>query len=145
MDLKVSTAFTRSENDRGWNNNCNNYGCHGYALAYIPSFVDLTRRNPDGSFPSPDGRSRRRTRSRSRSWPTTTRRRIRFTGGVTLGWNAMERPDQSLRLVLGGGLDVFDQKNDVWSPNELFFEQTRRCPGDVDPRAAGAVCSTTGT
>ncbi len=128
MDLKVSTAFTRSENDRGWNNNCNNYGCHGYAFAYIPSFVDLTRRNPDGSFPSPTvgpPSNPVQITELADNYEET----LRFTGGVTLGWNAMERPDQSLQLVLGGGLDAFDQRNDVWSPNELFYEQPQTRPG----------------
>lgn len=130
VDLKVSSAFTRSENDRGWNNNCNNYGCHGYAIAYIPSFVDLTRRNPDGSFPDPTvgvPSNPVQITELADNYEET----IRFTGGVTLGWDAMQRPDQSLRLVVGGGLDAFDQKNDVWSPNELFYERDQTRPGEA--------------
>src|SRR5688572_8386779 len=30
FDVKVSSVFNRAEHDRGWNNNCNNYACHGY-------------------------------------------------------------------------------------------------------------------
>jgi len=130
MDLQVSTAFTRNENDRGWNNNCNNYGCHGYAFAYIPSFVDLTRRNPDGSFPQPT------VGVQSNPYQITEladnhEETLRFTGGVRLNWNALDRSDQSLRLVFAGGLDAFDQKNDVWSPNELFHEQPQTRPGEA--------------
>jgi TonB-linked SusC/RagA family outer membrane protein len=128
MDLKVSTAFTRNENDRGWNNNCNNYGCHGYAIAYIPSFVDLTRRNPDGSFPEPFGVPSNPVQITELA--DNHEETLRFTGGVTLGWNAMDRSDQTLRIVVGGGVDAFDQRNDVWSPNELFYEQPQTRPGE---------------
>ena len=51
VDMRVSSVYARNENDRGWSNNCNNYGCHGYALTYIPSFVDLTKRNADWHVP----------------------------------------------------------------------------------------------
>jgi len=128
MDLKVSTAFTRNENDRGWNNNCNNYGCHGYAIAYIPSFVDLTRRNPDGSFPEPFGVPSNPVQITELA--DNNEETLRFTGGVTLGWNAMDRSDQTLRIVVGGGVDAFDQRNDVWSPPELFYEQPQTRPGE---------------
>ena len=129
MDVQVSTVFARNENDRGWNNNCNNYGCHGYAFAYIPSFVDLTRRNPDGSFPRPT------VGVQSNPYQITEladnhEETIRFTGGVRLAWDALDRADQTLQLVVSGGVDAFDQKNNVWSPNELFHEQPQTRPGE---------------
>ena len=129
LDLQVSTAFTRSENDRGWNNNCNNYGCNGYAFAYIPSFVDLTRRNPDGGYPQPKvgvPSNPVQTTEMADNYEET----IRFTGGLRLSWEAMERSDQTLRLVFQGGLDAFDQRNDVWSPPDLFYEQPQTRPGE---------------
>lgn len=45
--LKVSSVYNRAAASRGWDNNCNNYACAGYAMAYIPSFVDLLKRNPE--------------------------------------------------------------------------------------------------
>src|SRR5688500_3251078 len=55
FDVKISSVFNRAEHDRGWNNNCNNYSCHGYAFPYTPSFVDLGRRDPEtGNFIDPD-------------------------------------------------------------------------------------------
>ena len=41
----------------------------------------------------------------------------------------MSTPTQTLRLVFGGGLDVFQQNNNLWSPNELFYEQPQTLPG----------------
>jgi TonB-dependent starch-binding outer membrane protein SusC len=54
----------------------------------------------------------------------------RFTGGGTVNWDVFENSQQNFRLVAGGGLDVFDQRNDVWTPNELFFEQISALPGE---------------
>jgi outer membrane receptor protein involved in Fe transport len=129
FDLQLSTSYARNENDRGWNNNCNNYGCHGYAIAYIPSFVNLAQKNSDGSYPPPTvgvqsnplqltelGVNREETN--------------RFTGGLTLNFHAIDSDQQSLRIVAGGGLDTFDQSNDVWTPNELFFERPQSLPGE---------------
>ncbi len=55
----------------------------------------------------------------------------RFTGGATMGWTPHIGGGQTLRLVLGGGLDVFDQKNNVWTPNDLFFERIQALPGEA--------------
>ena len=55
----VERRSTAPTNDRGWNNNCNNFACHGYAFAYTPSFVDLTRNaTRTGSTSRPIGESR---------------------------------------------------------------------------------------
>ncbi|HEX7049948.1 MAG TPA: SusC/RagA family TonB-linked outer membrane protein [Longimicrobiales bacterium] len=131
LDLKVSTGYNRSENDRGWDNNCNNFGCMGYAIAYIPSFVNLKAKNPDGTYVPPvDDVSPPSNPLQLAHLGVNHEETNRFTGGLTLGWNAIESDDQTLRLVAGGGLDAFDQVNDVWTPNELFFEQVEEQPGE---------------
>ena len=53
----------------------------------------------------------------------------RFTGGRDVDYNALNTTAQSLRLVVAGGLDVFHQNNQLWAPNELFFEQPQTLPG----------------
>ena len=129
VDLKISSAFSRNENDRGWNNNCNNWGCHGYAMAYIPSFINLEQRNADGSFPTPTVGVPSNPLQLA-ELGVNHEETNRFTGGGTLGWNAFSRGQQSLRFVLGGGVDAFDQRNDVWTRNELFFEAVQSLPGE---------------
>lgn len=128
-ELKISTGFSRSANNRGWNNNCNNYGCHGYAIAYIPSFVDLTKRNADGSFPTPTVGPQSNPLQLI-ELAENLEETLRFTGGITFRWDLFDRSRQSLRLVAGGGLDAFDQNNRVWSPNDLFFERVQALPGE---------------
>jgi TonB-dependent starch-binding outer membrane protein SusC len=130
LDLKISSGYTRNANNRGWNNNCNNFGCHGYAMAYIPSFVDLEKRNPDGSFPSPTVGPQSNPVQLT-ELGVNEEETNRFTGGLTLGWEAWASGSQRLRIVAGGGLDTFDQSNDVWTPNELFFERPQALPGEA--------------
>ncbi|HUG26667.1 MAG TPA: SusC/RagA family TonB-linked outer membrane protein [Gemmatimonadales bacterium] len=129
VDLKLSSVYTRSESDRGWNNNCNNYGCHGYAMAYIPSFVDFRRRNPDGTYVPPSVGVQSNPLQLT-ELGVNHEEVNRFTGGLTAGWNAWSSASQSLRLIAGGGVDVFNQSNDVWSPNDLFFEVPQALPGE---------------
>lgn len=128
-DLRLSSVYARNANDRGWANNCNNYGCHGYALAYIPSFIDLTKKNPDGSFPTPTVGVQSNPIQLT-ELGVNNEETNRFTGGATFGWNPNLGGGQTLRLVVGGGLDVFDQRNDVWTPNDLFFERVSTLPGE---------------
>jgi len=129
VDLRLSSAFTRNENKRGWNNNCNNYGCHGYALAYIPSFIDLSKRNADGTYPTPvvgvQSNPLQLTELGVNEQGTN-----RFTGGFTFGWTPQLGGSQSLRLVAAAGLDAFDQRDNVWTPNDLFFERVTALPGE---------------
>ncbi|MGQ0639511.1 MAG: TonB-dependent receptor plug domain-containing protein [Gemmatimonadaceae bacterium] len=129
VDMRISSVYARNENDRGWSNNCNNYGCHGYALAYIPSFIDLTKRNPDGTFPVPTV-SVQSNPIQLTELGVNHEETNRFTGGVTMGWTPNIGTGQSLRLIAAGGLDVFDQGNDVWTPNDLFFERVVALPGE---------------
>ncbi|HEY0997888.1 MAG TPA: SusC/RagA family TonB-linked outer membrane protein [Gemmatimonadaceae bacterium] len=128
LQLKVSSVFNRSTNDRGWNNNCNNFACHGYAFAYTPSFVDYSRRDADGNYITPDWGIQvnpLQTTDLAKNHEETNR----FTGGVTMDWDAYHGEKQTLRIVVGGGLDAFQQNNELWSPNELFYEQPQTRPG----------------
>ncbi len=129
IDVRVSSVYARNANARGWNNNCNNFGCHGYAIAYIPSFVSFDRRNDDGTFIAPTVGVQSNPLQLT-ELGVNEEETNRFTGGTTIGWNALETPSQTLRLVAGGGLDVFNQSNNVWSPNDLFFEQPQALSGE---------------
>jgi len=129
VDMKVSMVYAHNENDRGWNNNCNNYGCHGYAIAYTPSFINYERRNPDGTYPAPTVGPQSNPLQLT-ELGVNHEETNRFTGGVTFGWSAFTSEAHNLRVVAGGGIDVFDQRNDVWTPNELFFEIPQSLPGE---------------
>ena len=128
LGVKVSSVFNRSANDRGWNNNCNNFACIGYAFAYTPSFVDFKARDANGNYLTPDwgiDANPLQTTDLAKNHEVTNR----FTGGLSLNYDAFNSTAQSLRFVAAGGLDVFHQTNKLWSPNELFYEQTQTLPG----------------
>lgn len=128
LKLGVSSVYNRSTDDRGWNNNCNNFECHGYAFAYTPSFVDYTRRDATGNYLTPDWGIQSnplQLTDLAKNHEETNR----FTGGLTLGYDAVSGARQSLQFVAGGGVDVFQQNNDLWAPNQLFSELTKTLPG----------------
>jgi TonB-linked SusC/RagA family outer membrane protein len=128
LELAVSTVFNRARHDRGWNNNCNNFACHGYALAYTPSFVNLKARDENGNFLPPDWGIQAnpvQTTQLAQNQEETNR----FTGGLSGTYNAINTGRNSLRFVAAAGLDAFEQNNNLWSPNELFFEESQTLPG----------------
>lgn len=129
VNVSFQSAYSRSENDRGWNNNCNNNGCHGYAFSAIPSFVDLTQKDETGAYPTPTVGPQSNPVQLT-ELGVNHEETNRFTGSLTLGWDAVDSDEHSLRLVAGGGVDVFNQSNDVWSPPELFFEANQTFPGE---------------
>ena len=130
FDVKVSSVFNRSEHDRGWNNNCNNYACHGYAFPYTPSFVDLRRKDETGNYIRPDWGIQSNTVQLT-DLGVNNEQTNRFTGGATVNYNAITSDRQSLRFIVGGGLDGFHQTNDIWAPGELFSEQPQALPGEA--------------
>ena len=128
LTLHVSSAYNRTTNDRGWDNNCNNFGCMGYAMAYIPSFFNMEK-NANGTYPEPSIAGIPSNPLQLSALGVNHEETNRFTGGARLNWNVFTTDRQSFQVVAGGGLDTFDQNNQVWAPNELFFEQVAALPG----------------
>ncbi len=130
LELRVTSAFNRSEHERGWNNNCNNYACHGYAFAYTPSFVDLTARDEQGNYLTPDWGIQANSVQLT-DLAVNNELTNRFTGGVTADYGALRSAVHDLRFVAAFGVDAFQQNNSLWTPNELFFERTQALPGSA--------------
>lgn len=129
--VSVSSVFNRALHQRGWNNNCNNYACHGYALAYTPSYVDL-RKQADGSYINPAtaaGSAPSANPLQTTELARNTAETYRFTGGATVTWNAYTTDRSSFRLIGTVGADLFNQNDDLFTPNDLFFEQQETLPG----------------
>jgi TonB-linked SusC/RagA family outer membrane protein len=131
LDVRVSSVFNRSFAARGWDNNCNNFACAGYFLAYTPSFVDL-RPNPDGTFRAPLGGIQNPANPLQTSeLAQNAAETYRFTGGVTAYFDAHSGERATLRIVAAGGTDAFEQRDNLWSPNELFYEAPQALPGEA--------------
>ena len=127
LRLNVNTAWTRNQTDKGFTNNDNNGASITYAIAYIPGFVNIQPQA--GVFPQPAftylSSNPLQTIALGRNDETV----LRFTGGGTLTYQALQSERQSMQLTLGGGLDFYSQDASVIGPPELFFEQGNSLPG----------------
>lgn len=129
LSLSLYNSFSRTTNDKGFTNNDNNGASVTYSLAYIPSFVPLTPVN--GIYPQPAityfGSNPLQTAALARNDETA----VRYLGGGTLTLQALTTERSSLKFIAGAGVDFFNQKNKVFAPPELYFEQTQSFPGQV--------------
>lgn len=136
VEVQVSTVFNRSLHQRGFTNNGNNGATSGYALAYQPNFQSLLP--VGGIFTGPalgtqgPGANPVQTNRLSRNEAET----YRFTGGATLNWNVHTSDKSSFRFTAAGGVDVFNQADEVFTPNELFFERIQARPGTAVEQSA---------
>jgi TonB-linked SusC/RagA family outer membrane protein len=131
IDVSMSSVFNRALNNRGWGNNCNNFACYGYAIAYIPSYVDL-RKQADGSYINPATGAASAPNSNPLQTAELSRNEsetYRFTGGATITYNALATDKSSLRFIGTVGADLFNQNDVLLSPNALFYEQIQSRPG----------------
>jgi len=125
--LAINTQVIHSLSARGISNN-DNAGTSPYLVFPLtPSFVDL--RPVNGIYP---------TNPFERSNPLQTYAFLennedvwRALGAGTLRWEAINEARQNLRFVVTGGLDYFNQQNDIYSPPELQFEPQDGLPGTV--------------
>ena len=127
LKLTLSNSFTRTTTNRGTTNNDNSGAGITYALAYIPSFVPLEPVN--GVYPQPaftyQGANPLQTIALAANAETVNR----FTGGATLTYQALQGGKHDLKLVGAAGADLFNQKNMVYAPPDLYFEATQQYPG----------------
>lgn len=127
VSAELGSSVTHTLARRGVTNNDNTGGTSYYvALAFTPSFVDLQQR-PDGSWP---------VNPRATSNPLQTAALVtndesvwRLTGSGRVTLEAVRGPRSSLRFVLSGGVDHFNQDNSLLFPPELQFEPLDGLPG----------------
>lgn len=126
--LKVNAGlnFLRTESDRSITGNENRGGTTlGVTLAFTPSFLDLRPKN--GVYPvNPFVRS-----SAVQTVDLLENNEVvyRTIASGRLHWNVLKSRQQSLDLIMTGGVDFFSQENEVFSPPELHFEETSDQPG----------------
>lgn len=126
LKLSVGSQLIRNDNDRGLFGNDNAGNSIGYALTKIPSFLDL-RRRPDGSFPE------------NPFWPSNPLQTVALFKNKETVWrnvstaratfDAVNAEHHSLQLIAYGGVDLLNQRNNVFSPPELQYERATSLPG----------------
>ncbi len=119
LQLNVNTNVLHTKAQRGLTNNDNTNTSYYVVFSGTPSFVDLSR-NPDGTFkPNPFVRS---NPLQTAAISDIKENVWRFISGVNLDWTMLQGTRSSLKFTAAGGLDFFNQKNQLFFPPELQFE-----------------------
>jgi len=127
FSLSFSSAFNRTTTQRGFTNNDNNGASITYALAYIPGFINIEPVN--GALPKPGISYLSANPLQNIAIGKNDENALRFTGGLTATYQAISSASHSLKLVGAGGIDFFNQKNEVFAPPELYFQANQTNPG----------------
>lgn len=125
-DLSVNTNVLHSRGDRGLTNNDNNGISYYYVLTGTPTFVDL-RARADGSFPNNPFQASNPLQTAALTSNKEDVWRVINSSRIT--WNPLATERSSLRLTATGGLDYFIQKNTIFSPPVLQYEDDDGLPG----------------
>ena len=127
FSVTFSSAFNHTTTQRGFTNNDNNGASITYALAYIPGFINIEPVN--GAFPKPGITYLSSNPLQNIAIGKNDETAVRFTGGLTATFQAISSANHSLKLVGAGGIDFFNQKNEVFAPPELYFQANQTNPG----------------
>ncbi|HSM59325.1 MAG TPA: SusC/RagA family TonB-linked outer membrane protein, partial [Longimicrobiales bacterium] len=126
LQITANANVIHSVSDRGLTNNDNSGTSYYMVFPFTPSFVPLTR-GADGTYPS---------NPFERSNPVQTAALMsneeevwRAIAGMRATWDVHEAGDHSLQLMGTLGVDFFQQKNDLFFPPELQFEDDDGLPG----------------
>jgi TonB-linked SusC/RagA family outer membrane protein len=127
LALTLTTAFTRTQTDKGVTNNDNSGASVTYALGYVPSFVNLLPQN--GVYAQPGIGYLGSNPLQTAALVTNDETVYRFTGGTTLTWQAVQTAHNNVQFVGSAGIDIYTQKAVVVAPPELFFQANQPKPG----------------
>ncbi len=133
--VSAGANFTRSQARRGISNNDNSFTSPLYNFGYTPSILDLRTRDAAGNFPENPvpggGGSNASNPFQTMAYLKNTEDVFRQIGSARINFSALQTDQHDLQLSVNGGVDRFNQTNDVYSPNLLQFE-----PGDGFPGTA---------
>ncbi|HYK11608.1 MAG TPA: SusC/RagA family TonB-linked outer membrane protein [Gemmatimonadales bacterium] len=127
LKLSFSSAFNRTQTDRGITNNDNSGGSVTYSIAYIPGFEPLLPVN--GVYPQPSITYLSSNPLQTAALATNAEVALGFTGGGQLTYQALTTDRHSVQFIAAGGVDMFSQKNTIIAPRELYFQQALANPG----------------
>lgn len=126
LRVSLSTNILHTLAKRGLTNNDNTSTSYFMSLAFTPSFVDLSQ-NPDGTFP--DNPFVSSNALQTAALVKNDEDVWRFIASSKVDWTAITTPRSSVRFLVNGGLDFFNQENKLFFPPELQFEDDDGQPG----------------
>jgi TonB-dependent starch-binding outer membrane protein SusC len=128
LDGALSTTFSHTREDRGFNNNDNSGASVPYAIAYIPSFEKITAMS-NGVYPDPLITYKGSNPLQTMSLGTNSAQTNRFVGSAKTTYSALHTDHNQIQLVAAAGLDFFDQGTDVSLPADVYLEANQAAPG----------------
>jgi TonB-dependent starch-binding outer membrane protein SusC len=120
FDVQFSSAYTRSSADRGYFNNDNTSTTNGVALSQTPTWAEL---HPDANGNYPNNPYATANMLQTVEQLRNNESVNRIISGISLTTHLMERENQSLRLIVRGGLDNYGMVTNVNAPPTLQFQK----------------------
>jgi len=126
MTLAVGANLIHAVNDRGISNNDNTFTSPIYAFGYTPAILNLAQPDALGNYPVnpfPGGGGVNASNPFQTMAYIKNREDIwRQMGSATLRWNPLTSDAHRLELSAMGGVDRFNQDNQIYAPNFLQSE-----------------------
>lgn len=120
IDLALSTNYVQSSADRGYFNNDNTSTSMGVAFVSTPSWAQL---QPDENGNYPDNPYSASNFLQTAALMTNNEKVNRFIGGGRITTKLLTTDQNSLRLILNGGMDQYSFNTTAIFPRELQFEK----------------------
>lgn len=131
--VNVNTYLIHSIASRGISNNDNSNSSFYIVLPFIPNFFDI-RRRPDGTYPSIPSAwvSNHNNPLQTAALMTNDENVWRVLTSVDSNLRLLNTDSQKLNLLFNGGVDRFQQENNLLFPTTLYWQapdQTANQPG----------------
>ena len=127
LTMDITSNVLHAETQRALSNNDNSGTSFYMVLPFTPSFADLQPEN--GVYPN--NAFERSNPIETRDFLKNNENVYRFIASVNMRYSLLANERQSLSFSLLGGVDQFNQKNDIVSPRELQFEPQDGLPGTI--------------
>ena len=127
VTAEINTNFIRTLTRRGISNNDNANITPYFVFAGTPTWYDLRPRNgvyPENPFTGTNY-------LQNRDFIQTPEEVTRFISAASVAFSAFSNQQQSLQLRVDGGVDRYNQQDNVVSPRFLYFEDNDGLPGTV--------------
>jgi TonB-linked SusC/RagA family outer membrane protein len=129
LTVKFNNNFIRTFNQRGFTGNQNNTGGSiGYAIAYLPSYIDQFQ-DESGNYPNHPFFGGNPVEVRDRGVNDFTVNR--FISAASADLNLLTKSDMFLKVKINGGADYVASQSLVYFPETMQFQRTQANPGDV--------------
>ncbi len=136
LSLQVNNNLIRTVTRRGISNNDNANITPYFVFAGTPSYF-YQKQLPDGTYP----RNPFATTNpfQNRDFINTPEEVYRLLSAVNATYSAITNEHQTLQFRIDGGIDRFNQQDNIVSPRFLYFESNDGLPGTVTSQSGNVL------